>query len=190
MLSSCFLFAQTEETVTEPNTEQITTEEEDFIYKMNQKGDHLIKISLMVNLPFKPTMSQLHVGGAGSLGYMRFINSNIALGGDVSFSYATTVGNNIFTFVPIIFKAMYQFTLQKFEFPILLGIGGSFENYNDFTYFGLIIKPEVGVYYRYSPAWSFGATTGLNIMPQWSQQSETNYTGFIMDFALTARYHF
>ena len=44
--------------------------------------------------------------------------------------------------------------------------------------------------YRYSPAWSFGATTGLNIMPQWSQQSETNYTGFIMDFALTARYHF
>lgn len=163
-------------------------EDEQFVYKMNQRGDQFIKIGLMVNIPFKPKMSQLYVGGSGTLGYMHFFNSNFALGGDVSFAYMATIGDNIFTYIPLMVKAMYQFSFHKFEIPIILGIGGAFENYNSDMYFGLIIKPEVGFFYRHSPSWSFGINVGLNMMPQWSKKK--SYFGLIMDTGITVRYHF
>ena len=163
-------------------------EDEEFIYKMNQKGDQFIKVGLMVNIPLHPAATQLKVGGAGTLGYMRFLNSNLALGGDASFSYMTTVGKNVFTCIPLMAKVMYQFTAHKFEFPITLGIGGAFQNYIGESYFGLIIKPEVGAFFRYSPDWSFGVNVGWNMMPQWTKDS--SYFGVIMDIGATVRYHF
>ena len=163
-------------------------EDEEFIYKMNQKGDQFIKVGLMVNIPLHPAATQLKVGGAGTLGYMRFLNSNLALGGDASFSYMTTVGKNVFTCIPLMAKVMYQFTAHKFEFPVTLGIGGAFQNYIGESYFGLIIKPEVGAFFRYSPDWSFGVNVGWNMMPQWTKDS--SYFGVIMDIGATVRYHF
>ena len=163
-------------------------EDEEFIYKMNQKGDQFIKVGLMVNIPLHPAATQLKVGGAGTLGYMRFLNSNLALGGDASFSYMTTVGKNVFTCIPLMAKVMYQFTADKFEIPVTLGIGGAFQNYIGESYFGLIIKPEVGAFFRYSPDWSFGVNVGWNMMPQWTKDS--SYFGVIMDIGATVRYHF
>ncbi len=149
------VFAQTE---TE-NTE------EDFVYKMNQKGDQHIHLDLN-------------------------ITDSIMLGGEVGFAYNTTLGSNIFYAVPVLFKVTYQFTSKKLEIPVSLGIGGSFQNYVDRTYFGFTIKPEVGVFYRQSPDWSFGVHTGLFIMPQWYKNSENNYFGIIQDIGLAVRYHF
>lgn len=166
------------------------TDDSPFVYRMNQKGDQFIKIGLMVNVPFKPGIPQLKVGGSGTLGYARFMNSYLAVGGDASFAYMTTIGENIFTFIPLMAKIMYQPTLNKFEFPLAFGIGGAFQNYGGSTYFGLVIKPEVGVFYRYSADWSFGANAGLYVMPQWCKNPEYNRTGLVMDIALTARYHF
>ena len=169
-------------------SDDLYLEDEQFVYKMNQKGDQFIKIGLMVDIPLHPATRQLKVGGSGTLGYMRFLNSNFALGGDASFAYMTTLGKNIFTCIPLMVKAMYQFTFHKFEFPITLGIGGAFENYLGDSYFGLIIKPELGAFYRHSPDWSFGANIGWNMMPQWTKDS--SYFGVIMDIGVTARYHF
>lgn len=165
-------------------------EEQAVSYKMNQKGDQFIKIGLMANIPFSPKIPQLNVGGSGTLGYMRFLNGNIAVGGDATFAYMTTIGDNILTYIPLMAKVMYQFSVHKFEFPVSLGIGGAFQNYSADTYFGLAIKPEAGVFYRHSPGWSFGLGAGLYILPQWCKDSSKNRTGIIMDIALTARYHF
>lgn len=162
--------------------------QEDFVYKMNQKGDQFINISLRLNVPLKPAPTQLYVGGAGTIGYTRFINSVFALGGDISFAYSTTVGKNVFTYVPILFKVMYQPTVHQFEFPLTLGLGFAFENYNTDTYFGFVAKPEVGAFYRFSPSWSFGLSTGITLMPQVAKQDF--YMGVIFDTALTVRYHF
>lgn len=173
---------------TEPETEDDYVEDAEFVYKMNQKGDQFIKIGLMVDIPLRPATKQLKVGGSGTLGYMRFLNSNLAVGGDASFAYMTTIGKNVFTCIPLMAKVMYQFTVGKFEIPLTLGIGGAFQNYLGDTYFGLIIKPEVGTFFRYSPSWSFGANVGWNLMPQWTKDS--SYFGVIMDAGITARYHF
>lgn len=182
-----------QEVVPEDNTDTEASQEpsdfqEDFVYKMNQKGDQFINISLRLNVPLKPAPTQLYVGGAGTIGYTRFINSVFALGGDISFAYSTTVGKNVFTYVPILFKVMYQPTIHQFEFPLTLGLGFAFENYNTDIYFGFVAKPEVGAFYRFSPSWSFGLSTGITLMPQVAKQDF--YMGVIFDTALTVRYHF
>ena len=163
---------------------------DDFVYRANQRGDQFIKINLMVDLPIKPDIEHLLVGGAGTISYMRFLNPWVALGGDLSFGYNGTIGNNVFTFVPILFKGSYQFTYKKFEFPLTLGLGVAFENYLTRTYFGLAIKPEVGAYWRIVPEWSFGIHYGMYFLPQWYNNSANNYLGIIQDLGLSGRYHF
>ena len=161
----------------------------DVVYKTNQVGDQYMILKLSVDIPYRP-FKNLVIGGSGTLGYQRFVFKNLTLGGDVSFGYSQTIGKNVFYFVPILFRAGWQFSVWKFEFPLSLGIGGAFENYLDRTYFGLAVHPNAGVFLRYNNAWSFGAHTGLYVLPQWYKNPKHNYTGLIHDIGLSVRYHF
>ena len=160
----------------------------DYVFRASQKGDQYAKLNLSLNIPNKP--EQLTFGGAGTLGYHVFLTDNFNLGGDVSFNYLKTIGNNVFYFIPFFLKAGYQFNTGKIEIPLYIGIGGAVQNYVDKSYFGLAIKPELGIYYRFSSEWSFGALAGLYILPQWFKNSDLNYTGFITDISASVRYHF
>lgn len=159
------------------------------VYKTNQAGDQYIVLKLNLDIPYRP-LKKLKLGGAGSLGYQRFLTDSLNVGGDISFAYSKTIGNNVFYFVPFIARIGWQFTAGKFEFPLSFGIGGALQNYIDRTYFGLVIRPEFATYYRYNADWSFGLHTGLYIMPQWYKNKAYNYTGIIHDIGLTVRYHF
>ncbi|MBE6344345.1 MAG: hypothetical protein E7063_01460 [Spirochaetaceae bacterium] len=174
----------------ESSEEQPDSEESTYVYKMNQKGDQFINISLMMNIPIKPALPQLKIGGSGAIGFTRFINSYLAVGGYASFVYSRTIGENVYTFVPLMAKIMYQPTVNNFEFPLSFGLGGSFQTYIGEKYFGLTLKPEVGAFYRYSPSWSFGVNAGMYILPQWCNDSTKNRVGLISDVAIVARYHF
>ena len=177
----------------EADSENTNTEadniQSDVVYKTNQAGDQYMILKLSVDVPYRP-FKKLIVGGSGTLGYQRFIVKGLTLGGDVSFAYSQTIGKNVFYFVPILFRAGWQFSAGKFEFPLSLGIGGAFENYLDRTYFGLAVHPNAAVFFRYNNAWSFGAHTGLYILPQWYKNPKHNYTGLIHDIGLSVRYHF
>ena len=161
---------------------------DNFVYKVNQKGDQLIKINLILNFPVLP--KNLKIGGSGSLGYSYYFSDAFSVGGDASFSYSKTTGNNIFLFVPLTLKAGWQFSAGKFEFPLALSVGVAAQNYLDRSYWGLIVRPELGAYYRYSQDWSFGVQTGVSVLPQWYSNSEYNKTGCIISAELSARYHF
>jgi hypothetical protein len=164
--------------------------DEKYIYRANQRGDQFLRVSLMVSLPAKPSITQLFAGGKGTLGYMHFLNSFIAIGGDISFGYHATIGKNVFTYVPMMVRFMYQPEFRKFEFPLTIGLGGVFETYSDRTYFGMVVNPEIGAFYRIIAGWSAGLHFGTVIMPQWYSNSDYNYTGIMFDLGLTARYHF
>ena len=163
-------------------------EQKNIVYKANQSGDQYIILKLNVDIPYRP-FKQLLVGGSGTIGYHRFVTENLTLGGGLSFGYSKTIGSNVFYFVPILFRAGWQFTAGKFEIPLSLGIGGSFENYIDRTYFGFTLHPDVAVFFRYNTSWSFGLHPGVFILPQWYKNTEHNYTGIIQDIGLTVRYH-
>lgn len=186
---SAFTLLSAQDTPNQENNNSETIDnQEEFTYTVNQKGDQLIKINLVANLPIAP--KKLNIGGSGYLGYSYFFTKSFAVGGTIGFGYSITEGSNMFLFVPILAQATYQFQFRKFEFPFTLGIGGSFENYLDTTYFGLTIKPEIGAYFRYSPEWSFGLFAGYEFMPQWSTNSSYNYLGMICDVGASVRYHF
>ncbi len=163
--------------------------EKEIVYEMNQSGDQYIALKLNLDIPYRP-FKNLKLGGSGSLGYHHFLTNELTLGGNVSFAYTTTIGENVFYFVPIMFTTTYQFEIGKWEIPVLLEIGGAFQNYLDRMYFGLAIRPEVAGYYRFNPDWSFGIHTGLYVLPQWYKNTEYNYTGLIHDVGLSVRYHF
>jgi hypothetical protein len=183
----CAPFSAQESDVQEaPSPKNIDT----YVYKINQIGDQFIHLGINVNIPIQPDTDQLKVGGSGSLGYQRFVLNNLCVGGNVAFSYDKTIGSNVFYYVPVMGNVTYQFTRGKLEFPISLNIGGAFENYSDRFYFGLVVKPEIGAYWRYSADWSFGLHSGVYILPQWYEDTSDNYTGIITDIGVSVRYHF
>ncbi|MCM1321263.1 MAG: hypothetical protein NC041_01005 [Bacteroides sp.] len=184
----CFLptFADNSESEDPPEAEN----KENFVYKMNQKGDQFIRMTLDVDFPIKPDLDHLFIGGSGTLGYYRFLTSFFALGGDFSFAYSETIGSNVYYFVPIMLRPLLQLEFGKFEIPILCGIGGSFQMYNEKTYFGLTINPEIGCFFRFLPDWSIGIVGGMYILPQWFKNEKNNYTGYIATAGISVRYHF
>ncbi len=170
----------------------------DLTFNLNEPGDQFIKLGLMVTFPmnFGGTFplyrdGQLSTGGAGQFGYHRFISKWIAWGIDISFGYNPTIGENIFTYVPLIFNVMFQPTYKKLEFPVTVGAGAAMETYLSKKYFpGLVLKAEAGVFYRFSESWSFGLEGNFMYMPQWYTDSDKNDYGNFSSVMISARYHF
>ncbi len=163
-------------------------ETEDFVYKMNQKGDWVVRLGGALNVPFAP--KNLELGMDFNLGFYTFLTENIAVGGDGNVSYTTTVGDNIYFSVPLMGRFIYQFSVKDFEIPVSLGVGIAIQTYIERYYFGLILNPEIGAFYRFRSDWSAGIHCGLNIVPQWYQNTAFNRTGLILDTGLSVRYHF
>ncbi len=203
MISS-FAFADDDAEInTNDDIDQEKPEEENSISikttdNLNEPGDQYIKIGLMVSWPLNfggswPLYKEgkLAIGGSGSLGYHRFITNWWAVGIDVYFGYHPTIGENIFTYIPLVLNTTIQPTFKKFEFPITLGVGAAMENYLSRTYFpGLILRGSAGVFYRATPSWSFGAEGDFMYMPQWYSDPQYNDYGIFGSFAISARYHF
>jgi len=168
--------------------------------QMNEPGDQFIRLSIMMSCPLNFGGSfpmyrkgQMNTGGSGAIGYHRFLTSWFAMGVDIAFGYNPTLGNNIFTYVPLIINMTVQPTLGKFEFPITAGVGAAMENYLSRTYFpGFTFKGEAGVFYRVSPSWSFGLESDFMYMPQWYSGEKKKYNDYanFLSFGLAARYHF
>ena len=195
-LAGSLAFSQSNDDINEPQEEEAQSS----AFQFNQPGDQYIAISLMITFPLNFGGSwplyrngQLITGGAGSLGYHRFLTSWFALGADISFGYHPTLGSNIFTYIPLVVKATFQPTFRRFEFPITLGIGGAIENYLNRTYFpGLIMQATAGVFYRATASWSFGISDEFMFMPQWYSGDESKHDdyGIFDSIKLSARYHF
>ncbi len=167
-------------------------------FNLNEPGDQYIKIGLMVTFPLNfggdfPLYREgkLTTGGAGMLGYHRFLTSWWALGADVYFGYHPTIGENIFTYIPLVISTTFQPTFKSFEFPVTLGVGAAMENYLSRTYFpGLILRGSAGVFFRATPSWSFGLEGDYMYMPQWYEDSQYNDYGLFGSAILSVRYHF
>lgn len=169
-----------------------------FVSQFNQRGDQYVKISLMGVFPLNfggdfPIYrdGQIAFGGSGELGYHKFLLSWLALGFDIAFGYNPTLENNMFTWVPLFLTLTVQPTFWRFEIPITVGVGGAYETYMKYNYFpGFVFKPQLGVFFRISPGWSFGLETQFMVMPQTCKNSDRNFTGLFQTLGVSARYHF
>lgn len=164
--------------------------EDDYVYTQNGVGDQFLKIELSGIFPLN-FEKKIYPGGALSIGYYRFILDNLAIGGDVIISYNLTIGEKSLVNVPVTFGAMFQPTINKFEFPIFAGIGFASVSCQGESYFpAFAVKAEVGAFYRAFETWSFGISSNIFMIPQWFKESEKNDLGIFCTANLSARYHF
>ena len=168
--------------------------EDDYEYLQNGPGDQFLKIELGALFPLNFD-GKLWPGVQATIGYYRFLNTWLALGGEISVSSQFSIGNKALFMVPITLGAMAQPTYKKFEFPIFLTLGIAERTWANVTNFpAFTMKAEAGAFYRVTEAWSFGLTSYV----MWSVEKikdeenvKDHYThGWFESASLAARYHF
>lgn len=194
LLAAALIFAFALPVFSQKANEPIGTLPDDGVVtnKPNGAGDQYIKVALMANFPLN-FQKQMYIGGAAHLGYFRFLNSWLAVGGELMAGYNLTLGSNVFTFIPVTFGATAQPTIWRFEFPTTLTTGFAFETSQNKKYFpGFVLKAEAATYYRFMEGWSFGLGTNFLYLPQWhttTENAKPDY-GLFMTAQLAVRYHF
>ena len=191
------LGAQSEKPADTPATKPDSKPDTSLQYEPIRAGDQYIKVTVGPTFPLfnlgssgVNTDTNMNLGASGSLGYARFITSRIALGGELSFAFNPTLAQNLYFYLPIVFSGSYEFVFDRIHVPLTLAGGFAFQTYNTESYFGPILRPEAGVWFQYSPEWSFGVQGVWNVIPQIYSNSSYNRTGNIVDATLGFRYHF
>jgi hypothetical protein len=136
------------------------------------------------------------VGGSiGPFSWYYFFNEHFFLGGEVSFSFNYTLGQNVAFLLPLGVRAGWQFLFRRFEFPVYATIGMALQRYLNFNYLGLFSKVGASAFFRFNPDWSFGLSADFGWYPEWPQDKgkpahDRNVDGFFTGVTLAARYHF
>lgn len=161
-----------------------------YVYEQNGNGDQHIKINLDFLFPCNFD-GQLNTGGAIEIGYYRFLNSWLALGGDFMASYNVSIGNKILVMIPFTFGALFQPTYEKFEFPIYVTAGFAYETWQNMNYFpSFVFKTSAGAYYRLNELCSLGINTTWLAATQTTEDSSKNFCANFITLSIGARYHF
>ena len=169
--------------------------EDDYEYLQNGPGDQFLKIELGAIFPLN-FEGKLWPGVQATIGYYRFLNTWLALGGEISVTSQFSIGNKALFMVPITFGAMAQPTIGKFEFPFFLTMGIADHTWANMTYFpAFTLKAEAGAFYRMTESWSFGLTSFFMWTvetPGWksSENKNKDFHGLFQTASLAARYHF
>ena len=207
LLILCVLFAFTQLGFSQEES-QGDEYDDGYVYATNGRGDQYIQISLMPSFPLN-FKKHMYVGGAAQLGYRRFLNSWLALGGDVIVGYHPTLGSNVFNFWPLTFCVTFQPSVWKFEFPLTLSTGLAFETYAGRKYFpAFVMKAEAASFFRIKESWSVGLGCDFLWLPQWNSShllkdrtakggtltdeevKNAAFHGLFLTAVLSVRYHF
>ncbi len=162
-----------------------------------KRGDNLFSIQLGAFVPlFFNNLStgaiektNLYVGGILSLRYMGFVSTGFALGGELGASFTGTIAGRTLYTVPFSFEATWLPTRMPFEFPIGIGIGGAIFKLGDAIHVDPVLKPQLGIFYRASPSWSFGGMLSYLWVPQFYADPSQNYFGNFLTVNLSVINH-
>ena len=173
--------------------EDIYDDGSDFVYQQNGPGDQYLNIRIMPNFPLNFD-KKIKIGGQITVGYGRFITSWLAVGAEVAFGYNPTIGNNMYTYIPITANATFLPAIKKFEIPITFNIGIAIENYLSNTFFpAFIMRGGAGLYYRINENWSAGIESFFTYMPQtYVKKDKRKYNDYLNILSVSAgmKYHF
>jgi hypothetical protein len=151
-----------------------------------KRGEGLFALQLGTSLPLffwnptttLPEKTNLYPGGYLSLRYMGFVATGIALGGEIGAAYDISIARRNFFQVPISFEAAWIGAKIPFEFPVGLGLGIAVNKLGDYLHIDPFLKPQAGVFYRATPAWSFGLMASYYWMPQLHTSAHADQTRF------------
>ena len=189
------IFAQNDDDDNDPSIE---SDWDDYFMDLYVRGDQTFTISLgtfypaffindgkLISMNFTPP-----VGGMGSLIYNYYFGPRFFIGGEITGQFINTLRKNTLFIVPLGFRAGTQFIYGRFEFPLSMSIGMTWQTYLDNGYYGLYMKAGAAAYFRVTHEWSFGLASSLGWFPQWTNDRSHNVNGSFVTTMLSARYHF
>lgn len=118
--------------------------------------------------------TRFKVGGYGSIRYQGFVNSYLALGGELGYHFAND-RNQLFTSVPFQVKLTYIPLQGVFEIPLSVGFGFAYNSYGSASYFSMLASAEVGFSWYFKEEWGLTIGTGLQLIPEIYGKDSPNY---------------
>ena len=196
LVFSVTLFAQEEEQPENEDPDDPFVESDWFDYEASlySPGDRNLSVSLGIVLPiyFSGAVENndhgIGLGGIFTFRFNFFLSSHFFVGGGLSFYFAGTRQGNLLYMIPFGLQAGYQLVIRRFEFPLSLLIGAAFQGKQEQRYFGFIVVPSAGAFWRFNPDWSFGINGSWWFVPQ-RPRDGNNVNGNFLELTLSARYH-
>lgn len=186
--------------------EEEPPEEEETYIPTYDLGDQLFSISaglfipLFFHNPLQETEEEeaimktnLSLGGIGGLEWGAFLGSNVSLGFQLAGMFAVSPLERVIGMIPITAKLSYYFRFFPFELPIFLGAGVNFLTFDEYLYFGPILKPGAAFYWNFHPEWSLGLQFQYWWVPEfYTEESlrEDSRFGNFLEITFSALYHF
>jgi len=124
-----------------------------------------------------------------------YLTDSFRLGGGLRGMAALGPNDYALFIVPITVRATWELKYYPFSFPVGLGAGFSFVNYQSQTTFSPTLAPTAGAYWNMSSSWSFGldTTEWIVFQPYFSGGSvpaSDSRIGYFTDLTIGAIYHF
>lgn len=151
-------------------------------YKEYDKGSSMFTFRAGVSIPtfyYRPFQDptivafpdemNTKVGGLGSIRYQGFVNSYLALGGELGYQFTYDDGEDLFTSVPFQAKLTYIPLQGTFEIPLSVGIGFAYNSYSGYekpSFLSFLTTIEAGFSWYFKQNWGLTLSAGLDLIPE------------------------
>jgi hypothetical protein len=115
----------------------------------------------------------LSVGGIGSINFDYFNTDETSVGFEIGYNFNYDRSNTIYTNVPIaVLYKYYPIQNGKWDVPLTLGAGLSFNGYDGDVLLSLYGEAKAGLTYYFNQNWGLGVNAGLTFIPQINYSSD------------------
>lgn len=134
--------------------------------------------------------THLKTGGYGAIRYQGFLSNTLALGGEIGYYFAYPRSRDLYTTVPMQVLLSYLPVQGRFELPISLGVGFTYNSFAQSSYFGFFASLEVGFSWYFGEHWGLTVSAGYYLIPELygkARQAETALAN-VMPIILSVNY--
>ncbi|MCD4679954.1 MAG: hypothetical protein K8S00_06165 [Bacteroidales bacterium] len=172
----------------QPVTEEISFEPPLYRYDL---GDQIYSLSAgpLINLfiwsPEETTpidTGSMKLGGYVSLGWEAFLDHKSSVGVELGYGFARSLDTSLYLSIPALARVSYYLLEGNIDLPVSFSAGGIYSSYDDQHYFGVMVKPEISVYWNINDEWGVGLKTAYWFIPELyfgENSSKTSYANFL-----------
>lgn len=138
--------------------------------------------------------TKLSIGGYGAITYQMFMNTYVALGGEIGYAFNFVIDDSIHTMVPIQAKVSFLPVQGTIDMPISIGLGAAYlskSGTNGGSHITLFSSIEMGLDYYFTDNWGVGIKSGVWLVPElFAKQADSskNYLTTYIPVTLAVTY--
>ena len=129
---------------------------------------------------FDPVLDNTYFGGNAGMGFEAFLNHNVSLGAEISYTFAYAKDNNLYTSVPLSASLSYYLSQGTIDLPISLGAGVVYNSFADQSYLSpIFLKPQVGLFWNFNENWGVGIDLDYWFVPEFYTGTNADKTAYL-----------